>query len=189
MKALTADDFKKAAKLLGCDVQAIQAVCSVEAPKGGFNPDGTPVTLFEGHKFHRYTQGQYDKEYPHLSYPKWVKKWYGKTWQVEQARLQEAMELDREAALMSASWGRFQIMGFNFAICGFANIQSFINAMYRSEGDQLAAFCAYVKHTGLDDELRKHDWKGFARGYNGADFWQNLYDQRLAQAYAKFCGD
>lgn len=183
---LTQEDFIAAAQKLGCEVAAIKAVCEVEAPRGGFNPDDTPVTLFEGHWFHRYTAGKFGASHPSVSYPKWTKAFYGKTWQQEQARLQLAMSLDRRAALMSASWGRFQIMGFNFAIVGFPDVQKFVNAMYKSEGEQLMAFCAYVKQTGIDDELRNRDWDGFAYRYNGTEYKKNDYAGKLARAYAKY---
>lgn len=28
----------------------------------------------------------------------------------------------------------------------------------------------FIDAEGLDDELRRHDWSGFARGYNGAGY-------------------
>jgi len=36
----------------------------------------------------------------------------------------------------------------------------------------------------LADELIRHDWAGFARGYNGPAFRQNRYDEKLSAAYA-----
>ncbi|WP_373427998.1 N-acetylmuramidase domain-containing protein, partial [Chryseobacterium sp. WLY505] len=50
MKTLTEQDYINAAKELGCEVSAIKAVSEVEAPKGGFQADGTPTILFERHK-------------------------------------------------------------------------------------------------------------------------------------------
>jgi hypothetical protein len=31
--------------------------------------------------------------------------------------------------------------------------------------------------------LRRHDWQRFAAGYNGAEYWRNNYDSKLARAY------
>ena len=183
---LTDADFASAATTLGCIAAAVKAVCQVEAPRGGFNPDGTPVTLFEAHIFHRYTNGRFDATHPDLSSPKWNRALYGKGWEAEQARLQRAVALDPVAARMSASWGRFQLMGFNFAICGFADVQAFVNAMYTSEASQLAAFVQYVKHVGLGDELRDKRWAAFALRYNGAEYTKNKYDLELAAAYKTF---
>ena len=183
---LTEQDFQLAATRLNVEVAAIKAVCEVEAPRGGFNPDGTPVTLFEAHQFFKYTKGRFAQSHPTLCVPKWTRGLYGTTWQLEQQRLQQAMALDHDAALMSASWGKFQVMGFNFATIGYTSVQEFVNLMYISEGEHLEAFCGYVEHNGLKDELQRHDWAGFAKGYNGAEFWKNSYDTKLATAYAKY---
>jgi hypothetical protein len=90
------------------------------------------------------------------------------------------------AALKSASWGKFQIIGFNHAAAGFKELQAFVNAMYRSEGAQLDAFVAFVLHEKLDDELRERRWADFARRYNGPGFKANAYDTKLAKAFAHF---
>lgn len=182
---LTFQDFQAAADLLGCDVATVQAVAEVEAPRGGFNPDDTPVTLFEGHKFHKFTGGEFDAVAPDLSFPTWTRKYYGKTWQQEQKRLQRAMVLDRHAALSSASWGKFQIMGFNHALCGYLTVQKFVNAMYTSEGKQLLAFIEFCKASRLQLALKRHDWEAFAEGYNGPAYAMNAYHEKLAIAYEK----
>lgn len=184
--SLAEQDFKDAADRLGCEVAAIKAVCKVEAPRGGFNPDNTPATLFEGHKFSAFTGGRYDKTAPDISYPKWTKAFYGKNWEAEQDRLQRAIALNREAALKSASWGKFQIMGFNHELAGFKTLQEFINAMYRSERDQLMAFVSFIQKANLTGALRRLEWKSFARGYNGPSYAANQYDIKLAAAYASF---
>ena len=195
---LTQKDFSRAAIEIGCDIAAIKAVCQVEAPKGGFTEGNLPITLFEGHWFHKYTNGKYDGEtvkvgntkqgYRELSisYPKWTRKHYGKNQIEEKLRLDYASNLDRTSALMSASWGRFQIMGFNFAICGFKTIQKFINDMYNSEGKQLDAFVRYIKSTGLDDELKACLWEEFAYKYNGPLYKRNRYSERLEKEYWRF---
>lgn len=184
--ALKREDFLDDAQRIGCDVACIQAVAQVESSGGGFNPDGTPKTLFEGHWFSRYTKGKFDAQAPDISYPKWTKQFYGKTWQAEADRLARASKLDRTSALMSASWGMFQIMGFNYALCGYKTLQAFINAMYKDENAQLEAFTGYVIHGGLADELRRLDWDAFARLYNGPEYKKNRYSEKLAAAYAKF---
>jgi hypothetical protein len=176
-------DYLAAANRLRCDVAAVKAVCEVEAPKGGFFPDGTPATLFEGHKFHAFTDGRFSETHPEISYESWTREHYG-TWQREKERLAEAIKLDREAALKSASWGKFQIMGFNHKAAGFPQLQDFVNAMHESEGAQLQAFVNFVLHEKLDDELRELRWADFARKYNGPGYRANKYDTKLAAAYA-----
>ena len=183
-KLLDGSDLARAAKQLRCDRAALEAVAEVEAAGSGFLPDGRVKVLFEGHWFHRYTAGRFDASYPALSFAKWTRAHYADgagEWQ----RLSCAMKLDRRAALLSASYGRFQVMGFNFAICGYRTVEGFYAAMRRSEGAHLDAFCAYVERNGLADELREHRWADFARRYNGPEYRRNDYDGRLARAYAK----
>ncbi len=176
-------DFKDAARQLGVSVAVIKAVCEVEAPRGGFLRYGEPTILFERHKFHQFTEGVYSKKHPQISNPRpGGYLGYGQ----EHLRLQEAVELDRESALKSASWGRFQIMGFNYKLCGFKTLQKFINAMYRSEKDQLNAFVKFIQSVKLQDELQELDWSGFARAYNGKNYWKHNYDERLEKAYFKY---
>ena len=183
--ALTRAEFAEAAALIGCETEAVMAVTAVESKGTGFDPEGFPITLFEGHWFHRLTKGKFTASHPTLSYPKWTRQFYGKTWQAEKARLAEAMTLDRTAAMQSASWGMFQIMGFNHTICGFKSVQQFVNAMCKSESSQLNVFAQYILNSGLADELRDRRWADFARLYNGPEFAVNKYDTKLAAAYQK----
>lgn len=184
---LSEQDYQDAAQLIGCDVAAVKAVVAVESNGGGFLPDGRPKILFEGHWFHRYTNGAFTASHPTISYPKWTKKFYiGGAG--EYARFNTAGTLNRWAALMSTSFGLFQIMGFNHKLCGFADVEDFYKAMCESEGKQLAAFIQFVKSKGLDDELRDKRWAAFAYQYNGEGYKANAYDVKLANAYKKFGG-
>ena len=177
---LSEEDFQRAANTLRCPVAAIQAVCAVEAPGGGFLPSGQPTILFERHQFSKRTGQKFDKSNPDISNA--ARGGY-KGGEAEHARLEAATRLDRDAALESTSWGKFQIMGFNFGAAGFSSLQSFINAMYDSEGAQLDAFVAFILHEQLDGALREERWADFARRYNGPAFAQNRYDTKLAAAF------
>lgn len=189
---LNENDFQAAAALLKCDVPAIKAVAAVESAGDGFLSDGRVKILFEGHKFYKYTNGAYAQTHPTICYKTWTKAFYskGKTADVrgagELARLEEAMALDRTAALKSASYGKFQIMGFNFEICGFKNVDDFYAAMQVSEGEHLKAFCNFITSNSLDGALRNHQWAKLAQGYNGDSYKENQYDTKLANAYAKY---
>lgn len=182
--ALTDDDYKQAAKELGCEMAALRAVADVECGGKPFLPDGRVVILFEAHIFSRYTKGRFDQLHPNLSSSKWNKKLY-RGGSAEWDRLADAVELDRKAALMSASWGAFQLMGFNFAVCGFTSVEAFVEAMKTEEG-QLEAFMGFIKSQHLSDELQRRDWRGFARIYNGPAYSANAYDTKMAKAYDKF---
>jgi hypothetical protein len=176
---LTDEAVEDAAKSIGCTVAAVKSVIDVES-HGGFLPDGRPKILFERHYFSRLTRGKYDDSNPDIS----AKKWGGyKGGAAEYERLGRAIKLDRTAALKSASWGAFQIMGDNCRACGFADVEDFVKAMVAGEAEQLEAFVKFVKKSRLEDELIRLDWAGFARGYNGSAYKTNRYDEKLAAAY------
>lgn len=181
---LTEGDYERGAARVPCDVPAIKAVTIVEAPRGGFGPDGKPTILFERHVFSRLTGGIYDKSHPDISNPK--PGGYG-GYSEQHGRLARAAVLNRDAALQSASWGKFQIMGFNYTLAGFTTLQDFINAMYEGEPQHLEAFISFILHEGLGDELREHRWADFARRYNGSSYAVNRYDTKLAAAF-RDCG-
>jgi len=182
---LTDQDFTDCATSLNCQAAAIRAVVAVESSGGGFFPDGRPKILFEAKYFHKLTNGQYDKSHPNISSPVWDRKLY-KGGVREWGRLNEAVALDRNAALQSASWGLFQIMGANYKACGFSSVEDFVAAMQRSEGDQLKAFVGFIRTNKLDGFLRSRDWASFAKGYNGPGYAKNQYDKKLAAAYSKY---
>lgn len=181
---LTDEDYAKAAEELGCEMGALKAVASVESAGDGFLPDGRVKILFESHIFSRYTKGRFDKSHPHISSPEWNRKLY-KGGAGEWGRLEEAFTLDPVAAQLSASYGAFQICGFNYAVCGFKTVEDFVESML-TEAGQLGAFVAFIKSKDLEDELRQLDWRGFARIYNGSAYVLNAYHTKMAQAYAKF---
>lgn len=185
-KHIGPDDFERAARALDCEPEAVQAVAEVEAPGGGFDPDGiAPKILFEAHWFSKLTARAFDATHPDISSARYNQALYVGG-PAEHKRLQRAVALNREAALSSASWGRFQIMGFNWRIAGAKNLQDFINAMYRSEDAQLDCFVHVIKSMGLADELREHRWQDFKEVYNGPR--PNDYAARMREAYRRLKG-
>ena len=177
------EDFIWAANVLGCPVAHIKAVCKVEAPRGGFDSENRPVILFEAHKFSKKTGGIYDQSYPGISSRVWNRHLYSGSNAGEHARLGLAVSLDRDAALESASWGAPQILGENYAECGYDSLQDFINAMYRSERSQLEAFVGFIQHDHIKVmALQKGEWSTFARRYNGPRYAENQYHTKLAAA-------
>ena len=187
-KPLTEADYTRAAKALACDVAAVKAVAEVESRGSGFLADGQVRILFEAHVFDRLTAGRYRRAHPNISSARWDRTLYGAAGAHQHKRLQQAVALDRDAALQSASWGRFQVMGFNWRACGYPSLQAFITAMHAGEGAQLDAFVAFVRTRGLADELQRRDWVGFAAGYNGPAYAENAYDRKLAAAYKRHGG-
>lgn len=175
----------RTAEALGCDVAALRAVAEVEARGAPFLEDGRPPILFERHVFSRRTEGAHDAAHPELSASEPGGYRGGPA---EYDRLSAAIALDRAAALESASWGKFQIMGFNSGLSGYASVEAFVADMCQSEARQLAAFASFVAARRLDRFLRTRDWAAFARGYNGPAYRRNRYDERMREAYRRHAG-
>jgi hypothetical protein len=178
-------DVATAAANMQCEPAAILAVCDIESAGGGFLPDQRPTILFEAQVFGRLTGHRWDATHPNVSSPSWNRALYGAAGAHQYDRLAEAMTLDQDPALQSASWGMFQILGLNFNECGFTSAADYVAAMCVSEAAQLAAFCAFCQRGGLDRYLRTHDWTQFALAYNGPDEAANDYDAKLAAAYQR----
>jgi hypothetical protein len=184
--------YGHAAWFLMCEARALRAVATVEAgPHGGFNDDGTPVILFERHKFERHTGGRFHgarmpsgkAEWNLISWTVWGG--YGPT-SVQHEKLAFAATLDRDAALKSASWGLFQILGENHAAAGFPDLQGFINAMYRDVDGHLRALVMFIRsNPKLLYAIRARDWPVVAYNYNGPKFRENRWDTKMADAYAR----
>ncbi len=182
-KLLTTQDYQKVAKMIGCDEATIRAVTDVEAAGSGFFKDGRSKILFEAHIFSDETNGDYDDIAPSISSPVWNRSLYiGGVGEWD--RLYRAVQLDRRAALMSASWGLGQIVGFNYQVAGYRDVEAFIKDMHESEGKQLEAMFNFVQGSGLAPALVRRDWARFAAGYNGESYRVNQYDLRLAESYA-----
>lgn len=185
-KTLSEGDYLNAANILGVNVPAVKAVARVESAGGGFLSNGKPKVLFEGHHFSKHTNGKYDKSHPSLSYKEFTRAFYSKDGIKEYARYENAKGLDSNAAMLSTSWGMFQIMGFNYKSAGYSSVEEFVTAMNVSEGKQLLAFVNFLKAEKLDAHLKKRDWAAFARGYNGPKYAVNKYDKKLMQAYEAY---
>ena len=188
------EDYVKAAELLGVEYAAVRAVAEVESAGKPFLEEGKPQILFEGHIFWKqlknngFNPQEELKKNPDLKtvlYSKWTKQYY-KSGLKEYDRLKLAMTVDETSALASASWGSFQIMGFNYASCGYKDVKSFVIAMRNSAYNHLEAFCQFIKTNKLDKYLKNHDWAGFAKRYNGAGYAENKYDVKLEKAYNKY---
>jgi hypothetical protein len=176
-------DFEAVAGRLGCEWEAVAAVSQVESgPLGGFAADGRMIVLFERHLFSRKTNHLYDASHPTVSNP--TPGGYPRTQADRWAQIAEAYALDPEAALQSASYWRFQVLGQNYTNLGMANAHQYVSKLAKSEKDQLESFEGFVTANSLRDELQRKDWAGFARGYNGPGYAANQYDQKMAQAYA-----
>jgi hypothetical protein len=185
VSTITDSRYENAAKRLKVEVAAIKAVAEVETKGSGFLADGRPTILFERHYFRRFTSGAFDESNPVVSNKD--AGGYGAGGDNQYAKLDQAYALNQDAALKSASWGRFQIMGANYSQAGYSSVSEFVSSQLESADNHLDAFTTFIeKDKGLLNALRDKDWTKFARGYNGKDYWKNDYDSKMKAAYEKF---
>lgn len=191
-KKLSENDFILAAQLLDVETAALKAIQKVETGgSGGFFAPGKPAILFEGHIFWSQLKKKglnpenYVKGNENILYPSWDKtKYLGGIREYD--RLEQARKINFEAANLSASWGMFQVMGFNYAACGEKSVESFVNAMCESEFKQLILGARFIKQSGMLPALQAKKWDLFAKLYNGAGYKENKYDTKLSDAYNMF---
>lgn len=194
MDKLTNEMIKDLATRLGLEPALLKAVQLVEAAgRDGFLADGRSQILFEGHIMYKEVHKKFPdrdlaylcKRYSTIFFPKWDKsKYLGGVH--EYKRLELAKEIDEECALKSASWGMFQIMGFNHKICGCQDVYDFVHKVSESHEKQLELMYYFMHNSGCLKNLKEKDWAGFAKKYNGPGYAQNAYDQKLRNAYENF---
>ncbi|MBP7693793.1 MAG: DUF3380 domain-containing protein [Anaerolineales bacterium] len=91
----------------------------------------------------------------------------GREWEV----FSFAQTLDDTAAKMSISLGAPQIMGFNYASCGYESVQEMFAAFAAGERSQVIAFFDFVQGPSTNSRsvlaLQTQDFNAFAARYNG----------------------
>ena len=184
---LTSEGLQRATLLCGCTERDLAAVIHVEASGSGFDLQLRPKMLFEPHIFYTLLKTRKPALLPEavsqgVAYPSYGDKPYPKD---SYSVLFKALKIDQDLALQSASWGLGQELGENYRQCGFVDAQAMVEAFMTGEDAQLLGMARFLSSTGLNEKLSKHDWAGFARGYNGPSYKSTRYDVRLAEAYEK----
>lgn len=187
---VTYQDYDFMSYYLGCDISSLKAVQFVETGgKSGFIEPEKPTILFEGHifwqrlKFYGINPENYSRLYPKIVYPKWTKAFYLGGVQ-EYSRLSQAEKINKAAALESASWGMFQVMGMNYKLCDCKNVFEFVDLMKKSQFNQLLLSVKLIYSIPkMRNALSSRNWPLFARLYNGPGYKKNNYDIKLKEAY------
>ncbi|WP_420960974.1 N-acetylmuramidase family protein [Brucella sp. IR073] len=177
-----------AATVSGVEPAALLAVAEVES--GGqatarVNGRDEPLIRFEGHYFHQRLTGEKlaEARRQRLASPKAgaVK---NPAAQADRWRLLErAMEIDREAALESVSWGLGQVMGAHWDWLDYESVEALVAEARGSVAGQIRLMLRFIEKSGLVDELNAHDWPKFARAYNGPGYRKYDYHGKMARAW------
>ena len=183
------DDLIATAFHLEASLAAFKAVLEVASGGAGFDEAGRVTTRFERHIFYHQLQ---DKRLraravrAGLAYPRWGERPYPASSDETYDEIRCAVEIDQEAALISTAWGLGQVMGYNFRLCRCSSVEQLVREAQESEANQLYQMVTVILGLGLTDELTGRDWLGFAKGYAGPGYARTAYDERLAQAYARY---
>lgn len=185
---MTKEHLKQAAALLEVDVPTIMAVDTVESSGKGFLKSKKIKIKFEGHKFYVYAKKRdsLSKKYPTLCYPDFTQRFSPPNSEDEYRRFSQAFALDPEAAMMATSWGKFQMMGFNYKIVGFETVGDMVDYLKKGEAEQLEVFCRFLLAEGLHEYLQAEDYASFARAYNGPAYKTNKYDTKIKMYVTKY---
>lgn len=186
----------------------VKAVISVESSGRGHLSDGRAKILFEGHLLWRNLQKEgkteaeveeLAKSNPDILYKFWTREHY-KGGLGEHERLAKAKAINPKAAVYSASWGLFQILGQNLddniKSRNYVDYKDFEKRQHENELFHFLDFLAFImtkSHKGKKlyeyiqgENEAAYDWAAFAYGYNGQGYKANKYDTKLAESYLKF---
>ena len=181
---LSQTGFETARARIGAPAPAVWSVISVETKASGYLPDRRPQILYERHIFSRLTKHKSDQNHPSISQP--TAGGYGAAGAHQYDRLAEALALDEDAALMSASWGLGQVMGENFKAAGYGDVQSMVGAFVASEDNQFVGMAGFIVTNKLAAALATQKWTDFAKAYNGPGYAKNDYPGKLAKFFAQY---
>jgi hypothetical protein len=181
---LTDEDFLLVAQELDLEPAVIKAVVLIETGNQmkGFWAPGIPVVNFDKAMYARFRSKATSKAGAKgEKVPSGLSGYALREWtQLINARRQNA-----EGANLGTFWGMFQIGGFNYRKCGCETVDEFVRLMSYSELEQLELFAAFITNTGMVDDLRKKNWAGFARKYNGPSYAKRGYHTKMAAAYKR----
>lgn len=170
-KTITPAQLESLAAEFGLPVKSIKAVLQVESAGKGFSDKtGKIIIRFEQGVFMRSTK----KAIVNLHVGQageWVS-------------FDQAFKFSIPKAMEATSWGIAQIMGENYAACGFKSVNAMVTAFNLSEEEQIKGMLYFIKsQRPMFDALHSGEWAVFAQHYNGPNYRQNNYDVKLMEAF------
>lgn len=186
--AIADSDIAKLADEIGCHPADLEAIAQVESNGFGWFPDGRMKILFEKHWFYKYLDDpkvRANAVKSGLARKKWMAPKDGgykdQATATDRYRLlQKAIKINEEGAYRSTSMGSFQIMGFNYALCGFVSAKHMFVQFCDSEARQLEAFAKFLKGKGLHPALKARNFNRIEEAYNGGGL-NGAYAKKMRQ--------
>nr|WP_245411807.1 N-acetylmuramidase family protein [Phyllobacterium leguminum] len=188
---MTIEEIMIAAAQAGVEPAALLAVAEVES--GGratarIESRDEPLIRFEGHYFNLRLRGKKLAEARRQGLAA-AKAGAVKNPVTQAARwrlLARAIEIDRDAALGSVSWGLGQVMGAHWEWLGFESVEALVTEARGSVAGQVRLMLRFIEKSGLVEPLNAHDWDTFAYRYNGPLYRKYAYDRKMAAAWEKW---
>ena len=187
------NDYATTAKDLGVEKEVLMAIASQESKHTSFKAVKQATILFERHKMYwllikkGYTKASVDalsKKYPSIV----NKSDGGYNDMTSYEKLKIAKSIDYSCAVQSCSWGKFQVMGLNYANL-YSSPMELEKAMNMCELQQFKYFVSYLKNTsGMVDALKNKNWERIATLYNGPK-WKDKnpeYANNIKRYYNQF---
>jgi hypothetical protein len=188
---LTWEKLVKTAAELNVEPCLLKAIYKIESISNGYQKDGKPKILFEGHifwsqlKLYKIDPQPLVKKHPLIVYPTWNSR-PRNAYKVDQyGRLEEARKIHDAGALASASWGAFQIVGSQYKELGYKSIYEFIDDVVKGYDTQLDLLKRFLIWKKLIPYMKIKNFNEIARRYNGNGYAQHGYHIKLANAYSE----
>ena len=174
------ETINKQANELGIDPNLLAAVILVESSGSGF-ADGKLLIRFENHCFIDRTTG-YEDLFSFNKSERWKEHKFrtsiGDEWKdvhtdkqsSEYEAFNFAKKLNEEAAFRSISMGLGQIMGFNYATCGYGSAKEMFDDFSKGDEQQLIGLVQFIKNYNSGKTLKAlqdNDLSSFVTQYNG----------------------
>lgn len=183
------------AKEFDCEVAAIRAVMETETGGEGFLDNGLPKILFERHHFYELTKPKNKKtphpytKFPDICHPNPGS--YGKDGVHQYVRLIQAVRLDKDAAIMSCSWGGFQVLAEYWKALGYKSVTDLVDDCMKSMDGHANLFRGFLKMPEKKQAiaaLKAKEWEKFTAYYNGGGWKKQnpTYPAKMAAFYETY---
>lgn len=174
-----------ARKLGDSSVQRLKAIAKIETGSGAWAQDGLPRILYERHYFYRVVKKTLYLPSKQLQFlAKQDGGGYGFSWE----KLAHAACIHPIGAFSSVSMSTFQVMGSYYQALGYATPLDMLYEVSRTEAAHYQLLMGYIlniakiKSAFLKISKNPETNRDFAKRYNGANYQQNQYHVKLANA-------
>ena len=191
--------IQTAANNLGWQPEMVRALATKEVTNDPFftsKGQKKQKILFERHKFWRHLIAagidprallRSDPSLADILSPSPYKV-YGK-FAEQYERRDRAANIHKDSAWAATSYTCFQILGENFAGCGYRSVTAFVESMDEPD-NWLSAMVALVKAKGVAELLQpqnldKQNFALFSAAWNGPNYQKNNYDVELSRIYQR----